>query len=177
MKTSENFGFQGEPPSHPKLLDWLATDFIRLKWDVKAFQKMIVMSATYQQTSRVSPIGLKGDPENRLLGRGPRFNLSAFVIRDQALALSGLLVDKLGGPSVKPYLPKGLWEALSQSTAKHRDRLVGDRLQTPARSGAPVGAHRRCGLGFGRLRGSASNRGARRHGRPGLSTADRPGAP
>ena len=109
VKTSENFGSQGEPPSHPQLLDWLATEFVDSGWDVKALQKKIVMSATYRQSSKLRP-DLVGDPENRLLARGPRFRLSAEVIRDQALAMSGLLVEKTGGPSVRPYQPEGLWK-------------------------------------------------------------------
>ena len=113
VKTSEDFGSQGEWPSHPELLDWLATEFIRTGWDVKAMQKTIVMSATYRQTSRVTPDLLQRDPENRLLAHGPRLRLSAEMVRDQALAISGLLVEKVGGPSVKPYQPAGLWKELS----------------------------------------------------------------
>jgi hypothetical protein len=110
VKTAEDFGVQGEQPSHPELLDWLAIDFVESGWDVKRCLKQIVMSATYQQSSRVTPDKLAADPENRLLSRGPRFRLDAEVIRDQALALSGLLIDKIGGKSVKPYQPAGLWK-------------------------------------------------------------------
>jgi hypothetical protein len=110
VKTSEDFGVQGEQPSHPELLDWLAVDFVESGWDVKRFVKQIVMSSTYQQSSRVSPEKLAADSENRLLARGPRFRLDAEVIRDQALALSGLLIDTIGGKSVKPYQPAGLWK-------------------------------------------------------------------
>lgn len=110
VKTSEDFGVQGERPSHPELLDWLAMDFIESGWDVKRMQKMMVMSATYRQSSEVDPAKLAIDPENRLLARGPRFRLDAEIIRDQALAVSGLLVEKIGGPSVKPYQPAGLWK-------------------------------------------------------------------
>jgi hypothetical protein len=113
VKTSENFGSQAEWPSHPELLDWLATEFVRLKWDMKAMQKAIVMSATYRQSSKVTPELLAKDPENRLLARAPRLRLSAEVLRDQALAVSGLLVEKLGGPSVKPYMPEGVWDETS----------------------------------------------------------------
>jgi hypothetical protein len=116
VKTAEDFGAQGEWPSHPGLLDWLATEFLRTGWDVKALQKTIVLSATYRQSSRVTPALLRRDPENRLLARGPRFRLSAEMIRDQALAVSGLLVEKLGGPSVKPYQPRGLWRELTEAT-------------------------------------------------------------
>jgi hypothetical protein len=113
VKTVEDFGAQGEWPSHPELLDWLATEFLRTGWDVKAMQKLIVMSAAYRQSSKVRPEVLEHDPDNRLLSRGPRFRLPAEVIRDQALYTAGLLVEKLGGPSVKPYQPDGLWNELA----------------------------------------------------------------
>jgi hypothetical protein len=124
VKTAEDFGTQGEWPSHPELLDWLATEFMAPSphggkgsgvrgWDVKALQRLIVTSATYRQSSRLTPILRQRDPENRLLARGPRFRLSAEVIRDQALAASGLLVERLGGPSVKPYQPARLWDELA----------------------------------------------------------------
>jgi len=113
VKTVEDFGSQGEWPSHPELLDWLATEFIRTGWDVKAMQKLILTSATYRQSSKTTPELLQRDPENRLLARGPRFRLPPEVIRDQALAISGLLVEKIGGPSVKPYQPAGLWTEIN----------------------------------------------------------------
>jgi hypothetical protein len=113
VKTTEDFGSQGEWPGNQELLDWLATEFIRTGWNVKAMQKTIVMSATYRQTSKAAPELLQRDPENRLLARGPRFRLPAEAVRDQALAVSGLLVEKVGGPSVKPYQPAGLWKELS----------------------------------------------------------------
>jgi hypothetical protein len=113
VKTSEDFGSQGDPPSNQELLDWLATEFIRSKWDVKAMQRLIVTSAVYRQASKVTPDLLENDPENRLLARGPRFRLPAEMIRDNALALSGLLNDKIGGRSVSPYQPKGLWEEMA----------------------------------------------------------------
>ena len=109
VATPENFGTQGEYPSHPQLLDWLATTFVDSGWDVKAVQRAIVTSATYRQASQVDPALRERDPENRLLARGPRLRLPAPVIRDQALAVSGLLAERLGGPSVKPYQPAGLW--------------------------------------------------------------------
>ena len=118
VKTSEDFGSQGRWPTHPQLLDWLATEFVRSDWDVKALQKLIVTSNTYRQSSKVTPELLQRDPENQLLARGPRLRLSAEVIRDQALAASGLLVDRIGGPSVKPYQPKGLWSELTSLTYK-----------------------------------------------------------
>ena len=113
VKTVEDFGSQGEVPSHPELLDWLAIEFVQNGWNVKALQKTIVMSATYRQSSKITPELLQRDPENRLLARGPRLRLPAEMVRDQALAISGLLVSKIGGPSVKPYQPPGLWKELS----------------------------------------------------------------
>jgi hypothetical protein len=110
VKTSEDFGNQGELPSHPQLLDWLALRFIESGWDVKALQKLIVLSATYRQDSKPSPALRERDPENRLLARGPANRLSAEMIRDNALLASGLLNPKIGGKSVKPYQPAGLWE-------------------------------------------------------------------
>ncbi len=109
VKSTENFGAQGEKPSHPKLLDYLATEFVRSGWNIKATLKMMVMSATYRQKAITTPELLEKDPSNRLLARGPRFRMPSWMIRDQALAASGLLVDKFGGPSVKPYQPKGIW--------------------------------------------------------------------
>jgi hypothetical protein len=113
VKTSEDFGLQAEPPSHPELLDWLATSFIRNGWDLKQLQRTIVTSATYRQTSAVTPESYERDPENRLLGRGARLRLSAEMIRDNALAVSGLLTARIGGPSVMPYQPAGLWNDLA----------------------------------------------------------------
>ena len=113
VKTSEDFGSQGEAPTHPQLLDWLATEFVRTGWDVKATQRLIVTSATYRQSSRVTPELRAKDIENRLLARGSRFRLDAEGVRDNALAISGLLNDEIGGPSVYPYQPPGLWEEMS----------------------------------------------------------------
>ncbi len=113
VKTAEDFGAQGEPPSHPELLDWLAVQFREDGWDVKKFMKRMVMSATYRQTSRVTPEALARDPANRLLARGPRFRLDAETLRDQALFVGNLLVETVGGPSVKPPQPFGLWEAVA----------------------------------------------------------------
>ncbi len=113
VKTVDDFGAQGEWPSHPELLDWLAVEFMDNGWNVKAIQKLMVLSETYRQASVVSPELLEKDPDNRLLARGPRMRLGPEKIRDQALAVAGLLVDKLGGPSVKPYQPAGLWQELS----------------------------------------------------------------
>jgi mono/diheme cytochrome c family protein len=118
VKTAEDFGVQGENPSHPELLDWLATEFIRTGWDVKALQRLIVTSATYRQTSKATPELRARDPENRLLARGPRFRVDGEVVRDTALAVSGLLNEKRGGRAVKPYEPPGLWEAVSFNNAQ-----------------------------------------------------------
>jgi hypothetical protein len=113
VKTQEDFGVQGEPPVHPELLDWLATEFVRSGWDVRAMQRLIVTSAAYRQSSKVTRALLEKDPENRLLARGPRGRLPAEMIRDTALAASGLLNDQIGGPSVFPYQPNGLWEEMA----------------------------------------------------------------
>jgi hypothetical protein len=126
VKTAEDFGSQGESPSHPELLDWLATEFVRTGWDVKAMQKTIVMSATYRQASRTGPELRAKDPDNRLLARGPSGRLSADMVRDQALAVAGLLVHKLGGASVKPYQPEGLWNEIGGGGAYQQDH--GDNL-------------------------------------------------
>jgi len=116
VATPEDFGNQGALPSHPQLLDWLAMAFIKSEWDVRAVQKMIVMSATYRQRSIISKEKREADPENTWLSRGPRHRLSAEMLRDQALAASGLLVRKVGGPGVKPYQPPGLWAEKSEFT-------------------------------------------------------------
>ena len=113
VKTADNFGVQGELPSHPELLDWLATEFVRQGWDIKALQRLIVTSATYRQSSKASPDLVQRDPENRLLARGPRFRLQAESVRDNALSIGGLMVDRIGGQSIKPYQPAGLWEELA----------------------------------------------------------------
>ncbi|HVC94179.1 MAG TPA: DUF1553 domain-containing protein [Pirellulales bacterium] len=113
VKTVDDFGAQGEAPSHPELLDWLATEYAGNGWNTKAIIRSIVTSATYRQSSKVTPALAHRDPENRLLARGPRFRLSAEMIRDQALAAAGLLVERLGGPSVMPYQPDGLWNELA----------------------------------------------------------------
>ena len=111
VKTSGDFGMQGELPSHPELLDWLAVDFMEHGWDIKRLMKQIVMSSTYRQSAKASDEKIKVDPDNIYLSRGPRFRLPAEFVRDLVLSSSGLLVRTIGGPSVKPYQPKGLWEA------------------------------------------------------------------
>jgi hypothetical protein len=113
VKTVEDFGSQGEWPTNPELLDWLATEFVRTGWDVKAMQKLIVSSATYRQSSSATHELLQKDPENRFLARGARFRLPPEIVRDQALAISGLLVEKIGGASVNPYQPAGLWKEIN----------------------------------------------------------------
>jgi len=118
VKTVEDFGSQGEWPTHPELLDFLADEFVRTGWDTKALLKTIVLSATYRQSSKVTRELLQRDPENRLLARGPRIRLSAEMVRDQALFASGLLVEKIGGPSVKPYQPASLWKELADTVYK-----------------------------------------------------------
>lgn len=117
VKTSEDFGSQGEWPSHPKLLDYLATKLIASGWDLKALHREILLSATFQQSSHIAERSLAEDPENRLLSHGPRFRLDAETIRDIAMAASGLLVGELGGPSVKPYQPAGLWKAVGYTSS------------------------------------------------------------
>ncbi len=113
VKTAEDFGLQGDLPSHPELLDWLAVEFRESGWDVKRLMRLMVTSATYRQAAVASPAALERDPENALLARGPRFRLDSRAIRDQALALSGLLVEKTGGFPVMPYQPPGIWEDMS----------------------------------------------------------------
>jgi hypothetical protein len=125
VKTAGDFGSQGEWPVHPELLDWLAVEFMDSGWNVKALQKTVVLSATYRQSSKAAPELLQRDPENRLLARGPRLRLGPEMIRDQALALSGLLVEKLGGPSVKPYQPPGLWQELAGGKGYEQDKGEG----------------------------------------------------
>jgi mono/diheme cytochrome c family protein len=113
VKTAENFGVQGEPPTHPALFDWLSATFVRDGWNLKGLLRTIVTSATFRQSSSAAADLIAKDPENRLLARGPRFRLPAEMVRDNALAVSGLLTVKLGGPSVKPYQPEGLWAELA----------------------------------------------------------------
>jgi hypothetical protein len=111
VETSEDFGVQGEPPSHPELLAWLAKEFVRQAWSFKAMERLIVTSATYRQSSRITPDRLERDPFNRFFSRGPRFRMEAEMVRDQAVAASGLLKQSFGGPSVFPYQPEGIWFA------------------------------------------------------------------
>jgi hypothetical protein len=120
VKTVEDFGVQGERPVHPELLDWLAVEFIESGWDVKHLVRLIVTSATYRQSSRVTPALVERDPDNRLLARGPRHRLPSWMIRDQALAASGLLVGTVGGAPVRPYQPAGIWEEATFGTKRYQ---------------------------------------------------------
>ena len=124
--TEEDFGTQGKLPTYPELLDWLAASFMENHWNVKAIHKLIVMSATYRQSSQASLELLTKDPDNQLLGRGPKHRLRAEEIRDNALEVSGLLSPRIGGPSVKPYQPEGLWE--QSGTASHYTQDKGEGL-------------------------------------------------
>jgi hypothetical protein len=124
--TPENFGLQGQLPSHPELLDWLARDFISSGWDTKALLKKIVLSATYRQDSAARPELRERDPENRLLARGPSYRLPAEMIRDTALAASGLMSEKTGGPPVSPYMPGDLWRESNSMSPAYKESLGTD---------------------------------------------------
>jgi hypothetical protein len=124
--TEEDFGTQGKLPTHPELLDWLSATFVEKQWDLKALHKLIVISATYRQSSQATPDLLAKDPDNQWLARGPKHRLRAEEIRDNALAVSGLLSPKIGGPSVRPYQPDGLWE--QSGTASHYTQDKGEGL-------------------------------------------------
>jgi hypothetical protein len=132
VRTPDDFGLQGQRPTHPELLDWLAVDFMAHGWDVKHLIKLIVSSETYRQDSNATPELIARDPQNRLLARGPRFRLPAWMLRDAALAASGLLNPALGGPPVRPHQPEGVWEEIfmgrftyepSQGAAQYRRTL------------------------------------------------------
>ena len=127
VKTTEDFGAQGERPSHPQLLDWLAGEFVRTGWDLKRLHKTIVTSATYRQSAKASPDSIANDPENRLLGRGPRQRMPSWMIRDHALSTSGLLVAQVGGPPVSPYQPAGVWSEATFGNKKYQQG-TGDDL-------------------------------------------------
>jgi len=121
VRTAGDFGVNGELPSHPQLLDWLAVDFRESGWDVKRFFRQVVTSATYRQAAIATPEKLEKDPQNRLLSRGPRFRMDGEMVRDYALAGSGLLTRKVGGPSVRPYQPEGVWEAVAMPGSDTRE--------------------------------------------------------
>ena len=130
VASSDDFGSQGELPSHPQLLDWLATEFRESNWDIKQFFRMLVTSSTYRQSAQTTEKKLENDPDNRLLSRGPLFRMDGEMIRDYALAASGLLVRKIGGPSVKPYQPEGVWKRVAMPTSNTRiyERDTGSKL-------------------------------------------------
>jgi hypothetical protein len=128
VKSSDNLGIQSDPPSHPELLDWLATELMQSGWDLQHIQRLIVSSYVYQQQSEASPELYQRDPDNRLIARGPRHRLLAEEIRDNALAVSGLLVPKVGGRSVMPYQPEGLWEELAGGAFEVYTQARGDDL-------------------------------------------------
>jgi hypothetical protein len=117
VETTEDFGIMGQRPSHPQLLDWLAVEFRESGWDMKHMYKLMVMSATYRQSPKSYPEQLARDPKNLLLAHGPRFRMDAEMLRDIALQSSGLLVNKIGGPSVKPYQPDNVWESVGYPTS------------------------------------------------------------
>ena len=140
IESSENLGVQAEWPSHPELLDWLAVDFVESDWDVKALVRKIVLSSSYQQSDHVDALRLEKDPQNRLISRGPRQRLSAEMIRDQALLVSGLLHGEIGGPSVRPYQPPGLWEEVEKRGTfqqDHGQNLYRRSLYTAIRKTVP----------------------------------------
>jgi hypothetical protein len=130
VETTEDFGIMGARPSHPHLLDWLASEFISSKWDYRHMIELMVTSKAYRQSAVVSPEKLEKDPLNRLISRGPRIRLDAEQLRDMALASSNLLSPKVGGPSVKPYQPEGLWEAvaMAQSNTRFYKQDAGESL-------------------------------------------------
>jgi hypothetical protein len=144
VKTAEDFGSQGEAPTDPALLDWLAVEFRESGWDMKKFFKMLVTSAAYRQSALTTEEKLKIDPDNRLLSRGPRFRMDAEMVRDYALAASGLLGSTMGGPSVKPYQPNGIWETVAMEDSNtrfykqdHGDKLYRRSMYTFWKRGAP----------------------------------------
>ena len=121
VKSSGDFGLSGEPPTHPELLDWLAVDFRDSGWDVKAFFKQVLTSAAYKQSASTTAVDVEKDPQDRYLARGPRYRMDAEMVRDYALSVSGLLVPKIGGPSVRPYQPEGVWEAVAMPGSDTRN--------------------------------------------------------
>ncbi len=144
VRTTGDFGVSGELPSHPELLDWLAVEFRESGWDVKRLFRLMVESSAYRQAALAAPEKLEKDSFNRLLSRGPRFRLDAEAIRDAALSVSGLLVGTVGGPSVKPYQPEGVWEAVAMPESNthfyepdHGDKLYRRSLYTFWKRSAP----------------------------------------
>ena len=145
VRTPGDFGAAGEMPTHPELLDWLAVEFRESGWDVKKFFRLLLTSATYRQSAAVTAEKLEKDPQNRFLSRGPRFRMDAEMVRDYALAASGLLVKKIGGPSVKPYQPPGVWEAVAMIGSNTRDYRQDAGESSTAAASTPFGSgrHRR----------------------------------
>jgi hypothetical protein len=144
VKTAEDFGSQGEAPSHPELLEWLAVEFRESGWDVKKLIRLMVTSTAYRQSAATTEQKIAADPDNRLLSRGPRFRMDAEMVRDLALASSGVLVPTVGGPSVKPYQPDGIWETVAMKGSntrfykqEHGDRLYRRSLYTFWKRSAP----------------------------------------
>ena len=147
VRTAGDFGVTGELPSHPELLDWLAVEFRESGWDVKRLFRMMVESSTYRQSAATTPEKREKDPHNRLLSRGPRFRMDGEMIRDAALSCGGHLAGTLGGPSVKPYQPEGVWEAVAMPESNthfyqpdHGDRLYRRSLYTFWKRSAPPAA-------------------------------------
>lgn len=145
VETTEDFGIMGQRPTHPELLDWLAVEFRDGGWDIKHMYKLMLMSATYRQSSKANPERLAKDPKNQWLSRGPRFRMDAEMVRDIALQSSGLLVEKVGGPSVKPYQPPSIWEQVSYPTSDtvhyvqdHGDPLYRRSMYTYVKRMAPL---------------------------------------
>jgi hypothetical protein len=130
VRTTEDFGVVGDVPSNQALLDWLAVEFVESGWDVRHLFRLMLTSSAYRQSAAVTPAKLEKDPQNRFLSRGPRFRMDAEMVRDNALAVSGLLRSQVGGPSVKPYQPEGVWEAVAmpESNTKRYERGKGDAL-------------------------------------------------
>ena len=120
VKTTEDLGSQGQAPTHPELLDWLAVEFRESGWDIKKLFRLMVTSSTYRQSALTTEDKLQKDPDNRLLSRGPRFRMDGEMVRDYALAASGLLLPVVGGPSAKPYQPDGIWEAVAMEGSNTR---------------------------------------------------------
>src|ERR1700734_3939020 len=145
VETTEDFGIMGARPSHPELLDWLAVEFRESGWNVKHLYKLMVMSAAYRQSAKATPDQLARDPKNLLLAHGPRFRMDAEMLRDVALESGGLLVNKIGGPSVKPYQPANVWEQVSYTASdtlkyvqEHGEALYRRSLYTYWKRMAPM---------------------------------------
>jgi hypothetical protein len=129
VATPEDFGTQGERPTHPELLDWLAVEFMESGWSMKHMHRLMVVSATYQQDARITEQALEGDPDNRLLARGPRWRMPAEMIRDNALAISGLLSTNMGGPPIYPPQPEGIWRHVGRNAPKYDTDTDADRYR------------------------------------------------